>query len=142
MAHNLKFGFNNLQQKQTITFFFFITSILTIKAQGIKSIENIIINKEKSNLHVKPNNQAKIIWSKNYKQQQLPIAFVYLHGFGANNREGEPIMSKLSEKHNANVYMSCLKEHGLNRTHNFKNLIPENYIASAKEALAIGKNHW
>jgi glycerophosphoryl diester phosphodiesterase len=126
----------------------FLTSILLIafnfvvlgqEVKTITTIESIVNTKEISNKNIKPNNQAKIIWAKNYKQKQTDIAFVYLHGFGASSREGEPIMSQLSEKYNANIYMSRLKEHGISREDNFKNLTPENYIESAKEALLIGK---
>jgi glycerophosphoryl diester phosphodiesterase/esterase/lipase len=129
-------------QKTFLIFIFLITFSVVIKAQeiqSIKNIESIINNKEISNKNIKPNNQAKIIWSESYKEKKSPIAFVYLHGFGASSREGEPIMSKLSKKYNANVYMSRLKEHGINREDSFKNLTPENYLETAKEALLIGK---
>ncbi len=109
------------------------------EVKSIKTIESIVNAKEKSILNIKPNNQAKIIWADNFNQKQSEIAFVYLHGFGASSREGEPIMSQLSKKYNANVYMSRLKEHGINREDSFKHLTPENYLASAKEALSIGK---
>ena len=126
----------------------FLTSLLLIafnfvflgqEVKTIMTIESIVNTKEISNKNIKPNNQAKIIWAKNYKQKQTDIAFVYLHGFGASSREGEPIMSQLSKKYNANIYMSRLKEHGISREDNFKNLTPENYIETAKEALLIGK---
>lgn len=100
--------------------------------EAIKIAENKVEN-------IKPNNEAKIIWAKGFKEKQSNIAFVYLHGFGASHREGEPIMTQLSEKYQANVFMSRLEEHGINRGDSFKNLTPENYIASAKEALQIGK---
>lgn len=105
----------------------------------INTIESIIKTAENKVTDLKPNNEARIIWAKNHKEQQTDIAFVYLHGFGASNREGEPIMSMLSDEFSANVYMSRLKEHGLSRDDSYKYLTPENYIDSAKEALAIGK---
>ena len=129
-------------QKTFLIFIYLITFSFVIKAQeiqSIKNIESIIHNKEISNKNIKPNNQAKIIWSESYKEKKSPIAFVYLHGFGASGREGEPIVSKLSKKYNANVYVSRLKEHGISRENSFKNLTPENYLETAKEALLIGK---
>ncbi|WP_405606727.1 glycerophosphodiester phosphodiesterase family protein [Polaribacter sp. Asnod1-A03] len=126
----------------------FLTSLLLIafnfavlgqEVKTIMTIESIVNTKENSNKNIKPNNQAKIIWADNYKQKQTDIAFVYLHGFGASSREGEPIMSQLSKKYNANVYMSRLKEHGISRDDSFSKLTPENYIETAKEALSIGK---
>ena len=129
-------------QKTFFTFIFLITFGFVIKAQeiqSVKNIENIVNAKESNTKNIKPNNQARIIWSENYKEKQSPIAFVYLHGFGASSREGEPIMSKLSKRYNANVYMSRLKEHGIKRADSFKDLTPENYLETAKEALSIGK---
>jgi len=130
--------------KKTILLFLFLTTFLVegqeiAQLNKLADLENAINTSEAAIKEIKPNNQAKIIWAKDYKQQQSPIAFVYLHGFGASNREGEPIMSLLSKKYNANIYMSRLKEHGLDRSDNFKNLTPENYIASAQKALEIGK---
>jgi glycerophosphoryl diester phosphodiesterase len=131
-----------MMQKTFLTSLLLIAFSFVVLGQEVKTIttiESIVNTKEISNKNIKPNNQAKIIWAKNYKQKQTDIAFVYLHGFGASNREGEPIMSQLSKKYNANIYMSRLKEHGISREDNFKNLTPENYIESAKEALLIGK---
>jgi esterase/lipase len=128
-----------------ITSFFILLSIGLIQAQkapstsDLKGIDRAIAASEAQVEGLKPNNEAKIIWASQHEHQKTPIAFVYLHGFGASNREGEPVMSKLSEKYNANVYLSRLKEHGIQRKNNFEYLTPENYIASAKEAIAIGK---
>lgn len=105
----------------------------------ISNIEDAIKTAENQVKNIKPNNEAKIIWAKGFKEKQTAIAFVYLHGFGASHREGEPVMSQLSEKYQANVFMARMEEHGINREDSFKNLTPENYLASAKEALQIGK---
>lgn len=129
-------------KKNILTFFLLIFYVAIFNSQEVfdlASLENSIKNKEVSVKGMKPGNEARIIWSNKYKEKQSPIAFVYLHGFGASGREGEPVMSMLSKKYDANVYLSRLKEHGLDRDDSFINLTPENYIASAKEALEIGK---
>lgn len=129
-------------KKYTLSVLFFMLFISLVKGQevvNLATIKNSIHQKEINVAGMKSGNEAKIIWSENYKEKQSPIAFVYLHGFGASSREGEPVMSMLSKKYNANVYLSRLKEHGLDREDNFIHLTPENYIASAKEALEIGK---
>jgi len=112
---------------------------ILMQKSTITTIESAIKVAEQKLENLKPDNEARIIWAKDFKVKQSPIAFVYLHGFGASNREGQPIMLMLSKAYNANVYLSRLKDHGLSRDDNFKNLTPENYIASAKEALEIGK---
>jgi glycerophosphoryl diester phosphodiesterase/esterase/lipase len=129
-------------QKTFLTSLLLIAFNFTVLGQEVKTImtiESIVKKKEDSNKNIKPNNDARIIWADNYKNKQSDIAFVYLHGFGASGREGEPILSMLSKKYNANVYVSRLKEHGIQRDDSFKKLTPENYIETAKEALSIGK---
>lgn len=107
--------------------------------EKLSNMDHIIALSEAKVQGVKPDNEAKILWAdaKNYKKTD--VAFVYLHGFGASSREGEPVMSMLAKKYQANVYLSRLKEHGIERENGFEYLTPENYIASAKEAVAIGK---
>ena len=107
---------------------------------SLQQLDDELLSKEQKVEGIKAGNAAKVIWSKQYKYQKSPIVFVYLHGFGASHREGEPIMSKLSEKYNANVFMARLEEHGIDRENGFEFLTPENYMASAKEALKIGKS--
>ncbi|MDP2061342.1 MAG: alpha/beta hydrolase [Flavobacteriaceae bacterium] len=135
--------------KFTLTFLFFNT-FLNLNAQEtvvdkipfdipLNDLDNYLSLKESNVEGIKPGNQAKVIWAKDFHQQKSPVSFVYLHGFGASHREGEPIMSMLSEKYNANVYMARLEEHGIDRPNSFEYLTTENYIASALEALQIGR---
>ena len=105
----------------------------------LSNLDHIIAVNEAKVKGIKPDNEAKIIWADAKVYKKTDIAFVYLHGFGASSREGEPVMSMLAKKYHANVYMSRLKEHGIDRENSFEYLTPENYIASAKEAVAIGK---
>ena len=132
-------------KKLFITFQILISFTALVKGQELKTLTNLAVVENELKVKetlvegLKPNNEAKFIWAKNYEQKKSPIAFVYLHGFGASSREGEPVMGMLSKKYNANVYMSRLKEHGINRENSFEYLTPTNYVASAKEALEKGK---
>ncbi|WBL27018.1 alpha/beta hydrolase [Zunongwangia sp. HGR-M22] len=128
--------------KKYILIGFLLLNLTRIFAQQLDNIslnklDEYIASKEASVNDLKPNNEAHIIWEKEY--QKTPISIVYLHGFGASSKEGEPVISKLAEKFGWNVYMSRLQSHGIAEEDAFKNLTPENYIASAKQALAIGK---
>jgi len=105
----------------------------------ISNIDAIVAKNEAMVSGIRPDNEAKIIWASGKEHKKSAVAFVYLHGFGASSREGEPVMSMLSEKYSANTYTSRLMEHGIDRENSFEYLTPEGYIASAKEAVAIGK---
>ena len=87
---------------------------------------------------LKPDNEARIIWAKE-QDQPTQTAFVYLHGFGASQREGQPIMQELSARYEANVYMTRLPEHGIYRENSFEFLTPERYLQAADHALSIGR---
>lgn len=132
-------------KKICIPLLFLLLSVVFVDAQelslttNLTEIDSLIAINEAKVEKIKPNNEAEIIWADKYEHQKSPISFVYLHGFGASQREGEPIMGMLSKKYNANIYMSRLKEHGIQRENNFEYLTPENYVNSAKKAVEIGK---
>jgi hypothetical protein len=78
-------------KKQNFTFLLLMLFIAAVKGQEVSSlatIKNTVYQKEINVAAIKLGNEAKIIWSQQYKEKQSPIAFVYLHGFGASSREG------------------------------------------------------
>lgn len=128
--------------KTLIAALFFYSTIFgqqKIDAVEIAKLDSYIAAKEATIIGIKTNNQAEIMWANGYRNKKTAIAFVYLHGFGASHREGEPVLKMLSSKYNANIFLARLEEHGIDRENSFEFLTPENYIASAKQALKIGK---
>lgn len=111
----------------------------TAVKNDLKTIDEVISKQEAAVPGIKAGNEAAVTWANPNSHQKTKIAFVYLHGFGASKREGQPVMKMLSEKYGANVYEARLSEHGIDRVNGFEYLTPENYVASAKEAVAIGK---
>lgn len=106
---------------------------------NLVKLDSLISNQEKELPNVIEECKAKVLWNSNYIHKKAPIAFVYLHGFGASHREGSPIVEKLSSDFKANVYLARLSGHGLKDASGYEKLTPEKYIASAKRALKIGK---
>ena len=104
----------------------------------LNSVDEWLQGEEASVEDLKEDNNAMISWA-DQPNKQTELAFVYLHGFGASRTEGEPVVSKLSKTFKANVYYARLKGHGRSGTEGFKELTKETYIASAKEALDIGR---
>ena len=88
--------------------------------------------------HIKPNNEAKIIWADS-THQVSEYAIVYLHGFSASQMEGAPVHENIAKAFHCNLYLARLAEHGIDTTEDLMNLTAENYWESAKEAYAIGK---
>lgn len=88
---------------------------------------------------LKPDNEARIIWANDSLKTKTEYALVYLHGFTASQAEGDPVHRNIAKKFGCNLYLSRLAEHGIDTTEPMINLTAENYWASAKEALAIGR---
>ncbi len=100
-------------------------------------LEHFIAAKER--LHnVKPDNEARIVWADS-NRQKTEYAVVYLHGFSASQKEGDPVHRRFAETFGANLYLARLADHGIDTTETLLNFTAERFWNSAKEALAIGK---
>jgi pimeloyl-ACP methyl ester carboxylesterase len=103
----------------------------------ISALENYIDANEAKH-KIKPDNEARIIWADSAKQK-TKYAVVYLHGFSASQKEGDPIHLKFAKKFGCNLYLSRLSDHGIDTTEQLLLFTADRVWTSAKEALAIGK---
>lgn len=87
---------------------------------------------------LKPDNEARIIWFDSSKNK-TPYSIVYLHGFSASQKEGDPIHLQLAKTFGCNLYLSRLSDHGVDTTEALQLFTAERVWESAKEALAIGE---
>jgi pimeloyl-ACP methyl ester carboxylesterase len=93
----------------------------------------------KENLHkLKPDNYARIIWADSSKKK-TPYSLVYLHGFSASQKEGDPVHRDFAKEFGCNLYLSRLADHGIDTTEQLLNFTVDRFWESAKEALVIGK---
>src|SRR5664279_6520927 len=107
---------------------------------SLTELESSIIRNEKAVKGIKPDNQARIIWADSLKKEKTKIAFLYLHGFSASKAEGDPVHKDLAKKYQANLFLSRLAEHGIDRgDSSMINLKAGEYEASAEKALAIAE---
>ncbi len=101
-------------------------------------LTNYIIAHEAAH-HIKPNNEARIVWFNDSLRSKTEYAIVYLHGFSASQEEGAPIHKNIAKTFGCNLYLSRLAEHGIDTSVDLINITPDKYWESAKEALQIGK---
>ncbi len=95
---------------------------------------------QKENLHhLKPDNEARIVWYNDSLKNKTDYAIVYLHGFSASQFEGAPTHTNIAKMFGCNLYLSRLAEHGIDTVDALVNLTAEEYWETAKEALVIGK---
>ena len=107
---------------------------------SLPALEKNINLEEKLVKGIKPDNQARIIWADSLKKEKTKIAFLYLHGFSASKAEGDPVHKDLAKKYQANLFLSRLAEHGIDRgDSSMINLKAGEYEASAEKALAIAE---
>jgi esterase/lipase len=113
---------------------------LTSLPASLTDLETQINNSEKDVRGLKPDNEARIIWADSSKKEKTKIVFLYLHGFSASQAEGDPVHKDLAKKFNANLYLSRLSEHGIDRGDSTMiGLTAQNYEASAEYALTVAK---
>ncbi|MBW3468226.1 alpha/beta hydrolase [Arthrospiribacter ruber] len=103
-------------------------------------LEELIRSKEDTVQGLKPGNEAKIIWADEQNKSKTPYSIVYIHGFGASEREGSPVNRRLGEYFAANVYLVRLPEHGINRPDAFRHLSAQMLVDEVREAYMIGKS--
>lgn len=92
---------------------------------------------ESTIVNLKPDNQSRIIWADSIRK--TPYSVVYLHGFSASPKEGDPIHKEFAKRYGANLYIPRLAGHGILDDDSFKDLSPKALIESAKDAIAIGQ---
>ena len=102
-----------------------------------EAVEKYIALKESVH-HLKPDNHARIVWADSTKKK-TPYSVVYLHGFSASQKEGDPVHREFAKEFGCNLYLSRLADHGIDTTEQLLYFTPDRFWETAKEALAIGK---
>jgi len=88
---------------------------------------------------LKPDNEARIIWSNDSTKVKTEYAVVYIHGFSASQEEGDPVHTDFAKKFGCNLFLARLADHGVDTTEPLANLTADRLWNSAKQAYAIGK---
>ena len=104
---------------------------------ALGQLDAFLAERESKIKNLKTENEARIVWADSIRK--TPYAIVYLHGFSASGMESTPVHLNFAKKYGCNIYLPRLAEHGINDKEVFKNLSSQDLMASAKEALAIGK---
>jgi pimeloyl-ACP methyl ester carboxylesterase len=104
----------------------------------LESLDDYIAAIESETPDIKPENEAKIVWSDSTKTK-TEYAVVYLHGFSASHEEGQPLHVNFAKRYGCNLYLPRLFDHGRASDDSFKGMLPGQLVNSAKEAIAIGR---
>jgi len=104
----------------------------------LKGLDAYIADRESEVVDLKIGNEAEIVWFDS-TMVKTEFSVVYLHGFSASREEGAPLHTQFAERYGMNLYLPRLFDHGRKSEDSFKNLLPEDLINSAKEAIAVAK---
>jgi pimeloyl-ACP methyl ester carboxylesterase len=105
--------------------------------QESAAIEQFIASNEAKH-KLKPENEARVVWADSSKTK-TEYAVVYLHGFSASQKEGDPVHLRFAEEFGCNLYLSRLADHGVDTTEALLYFTADRVWNSAKEALAVGQ---
>ncbi len=109
-------------------------------AASLIDLEKNVNESEQNTKYIRPQNEARIAWADSTKKAKTKVALLYLHGFGASNKEGYPVDENLGKKFGCNVYLARLAEHGLEKgEENFLDFTAEAFYQSGEKALAIAQ---
>jgi len=100
-------------------------------------IEQRVAEKEEGLIGLRSGNESKIYWFDSI--QQTEYCLVYLHGFSASGAEADPMHRELAQRYGMNLYAPRLFAHGITAEDAMLEFAVEDYVNSAKEAVAIAK---
>ncbi len=116
------------------------TQPLFSPAPDLLTLEKNIIETERQTPGLREGNAATILWADSTKKAKTKVAFLYLHGFGASHREGEPVSLDIAKQFGGNIFLARLFEHGIDKGEdNLLTFNAEDYYQSAEKALYVAK---
>ena len=114
-------------------------------SKDLPSISASIANVEKfvesndAGLHIKPDNESRIIWANDSVRERTDYCVLYLHGFSASWYEGYPTHERFAEKFGFNLYLPRLASHGIETEDALIDMTPDRLWESAKKALMVAR---
>jgi esterase/lipase len=115
-----------------------LNSSFNMTFNSIEDVENWVA-KEATFPNLKPEASPEIIWADSSKKEKTAYSLVYIHGFSASKDEGNPVHRAVADSLGMNAFFCRLPAHGLNDVDAFKSLTANDMIATAEQAIQIGK---
>ncbi|MFT7588218.1 MAG: pimeloyl-ACP methyl ester carboxylesterase [Limisphaerales bacterium] len=84
---------------------------------------------------IRPDNQSKLYLQND--SAKTDYALLYLHGFSASPKEGDPVHIEFARRYGMNCYAPLLTGHGYDDVESFVDITPAALMKSAAEALKI-----
>jgi pimeloyl-ACP methyl ester carboxylesterase len=108
-------------------------------SSNLEFLADSIAKSEKDRGNVKKDNEAKIIFANDSLKNKTEWALVYIHGFSASEKEGDPINREFAKRYGMNLFLARMSDHGIDTTDALANMTADRLWKTAKEALAVGE---
>ncbi|MGB5315704.1 MAG: alpha/beta hydrolase [Robiginitalea sp.] len=105
---------------------------------NLAALEAEINRHEAAIPNIKPENEARIVWADS-TGKKTAYSIVYLHGWSASQKEGDPLHMETAKRYGFNLYLPRLSGHGLIEDEPMLTITADKLLNSAKEAIAVGK---
>jgi len=115
-----------------------LNATYAMKFNSIEDVESWVL-KEAQFPKLRPEAAPEVRWADSTKKEKTPYSLVYIHGFSASKDEGNPVHRAIADSLGMNAFFCRLPAHGLNDIDAFKLLTADNMIATAEQAIEIGK---
>lgn len=102
-------------------------------------LEDYVNKIEDAYANIKEGNRANIVWANDSLKNQTEYTIVYLHGYSASHEEGNLVHKPIAKEYGMNIYLSRLSQHGIEGFDAMGEMTAESLMASAQQAVAIGK---
>jgi pimeloyl-ACP methyl ester carboxylesterase len=106
----------------------------------LSELSAYVAQREDTVVGLKRGNEAYIVWADSSNKSKTPYSIVYIHGFSASPMEGDPVHRFLAAHFGANLFVTRLPEHGINRENGMEYLSAQALANAAGEAYQIGKS--
>ncbi len=101
----------------------------------LHSIETFLTTKRSAIPDLKPSNTHELVFYDGVKQTDFVL--LYLHGFSASPKEGFPLHQEFAKRYGMNFFAPLLAGHGRATKESFMDLVPNDLMNDAREALSI-----
>ena len=108
-------------------------------SSDIAFLADSISKSEMNRGNVKFGNDAKIIFADDSLKNKTEWSLVYIHGFSASEKEGDPINREFAKRYGMNLFLARMRDHGIDTTETLMNMTADRLWKTAKEALAVGE---
>ena len=111
---------------------------LPVVTSELFQLEKWIQDKEGDIPNIKPENESRIVWFDSIPTK-TEYSIVYIHGWSASSKEGDPIHLQTAKRYGCNLYLPRLAGHGLQEKEGMLDLTADDVLDSAKEAISVAK---